>query len=97
MYIVSREVLLPLPTNPSPNITNNNHPSNMDTGNPGNMDSFRIDLCDKGVSVENEVFNVSKYISYALSGTFYGIEKSFLVVEIWISKVGWFRQLSENI
>ena len=47
-----------------------------------------------GVSGKNEVFNVSKSISYALSGTFYGIEKSFLVVEIWISKVGWFWQLS---
>ena len=37
---------------------------------------------------KNEVFNISKNISYALSGTFYGIEKSFLVIEIWIGKVG---------
>ena len=40
------------------------------------------------VSGENGVFNVSKNIGYALSGTFYGIEKSFQVVEIWIVKVG---------
>ena len=40
------------------------------------------------VSGENEVFNVSKRISYALSGTLYGIEKSFLVVEIYTAKFG---------
>ena len=33
-------------------------------------------------------------MSYALSGTFYGIEKSSLVVEIWIGKVAWFSRLS---
>ena len=32
-----------------------------------------------GFSVENEVFNFSKNISCALSGTFYGIEKYFHV------------------
>ena len=34
-----------------------------------------------------------KVLVNALSGTFYGIEKSFLVVEIWIRKMGWCRQL----
>ena len=54
-------------------------------------------LFSGGVSGENEVFNVSKSMTYVLSGTSYGIEKSFLVVEIWISEVGWFRLLSENV